>query len=70
MKWYRKTRFIHIPVSAPAYLINILALIFLTTVFLAANQNTHSVSDFFYAIFPYFVSTFLLVEWLAGKLSD
>jgi len=70
MKLYKKTKFIHVPVTIPAYIIYLLVIIFLVTVFIAIDKNSHSVSDTFYGVFPYFVSTFLLVEWFASKTSE
>lgn len=69
MKWFNKTKFIHLPSSPAGFIIYTLAILFLITVFVAVDRNSHSVSDTFYGIFPYFVSTFLLVEWLADKTS-
>jgi hypothetical protein len=56
------------PLSPWAYLLDLLIIVFLATVFMAANRNTHSVSDMFYNIFPFFAAAFLLREWLAQKL--
>lgn len=69
MKQYRKSKIIHTPASVGGYVIDLLAMLFVLTVIIAANQNSHSVSDMLYAIFPYAVPTFLLREWLASKLS-
>jgi len=69
MKWFNKTKFIHLPSSPVGFVIYVLAILFLITVFVAVDRNSHSVSDTLYGIFPYFVSTFLLVEWLADKTS-
>lgn len=38
-----------------------MAIIFCTTVFMAIDKNSHSVSDTLYGIFPYFVSVFTLL---------
>jgi len=70
MNWFRKTKFIYIPNSVVGYAIYLIAIIFLVTVFIAVDRNSHSVSDTFYGIFPYVVSTFLLVEWFASKTID
>ena len=69
MKIYRNGKIIYIPRYSIAYLIDILAVLFLITVILAADRNSHSVSDMLYAVFPYVVTTFLLREWIASKLS-
>jgi hypothetical protein len=66
---YRDTKSIHLPSSGVGFLIDILLVLFLLTVVAAANRNSHSVSDMLYSIFPYVVTTFLLREWIAAKLS-
>jgi hypothetical protein len=70
MNWFRKSKFVHLPISVAGYLIYLAAFIFSVTVFIAVDNDSHSVSDTMYGIFPYFVSTFLLVEWLASKTCD
>lgn len=70
MKTFLKRKYIHVPASFFGYLIWIAAIIFLITVVVAVDKESHSVSDTVYGIFPYVVSTFLLVEWFASKLSD
>ena len=69
MKWFKKTKFIHKPNTWQAYVIYLLAFIFLFTVFTAVDRNSHSVSDTLYGVFPFFVCTFLLIEWFASKTS-
>jgi hypothetical protein len=67
MNWFRKTRFVHIPASLPAYLIYIVAVGFLLSVFMAVDRNSHSASDTLYGVFPFVASVFLLIEWVAEK---
>ena len=69
MKAYRNNKITYIPITIGGYLIDILALLFVATVVVAAARNSHSFSDMFYSIFPYAVTTFLLREWIASKLS-
>lgn len=70
MKIFRKSKYINIPQSLAGYLVWFSAVAFLVTVFIAVDKDSHSVSDTIYGIFPYFASTFLLVEWFASKTSD
>jgi hypothetical protein len=70
MKLFSKRKYIHTPKSLTGYTVWTVAAIFLISVFFAIARDSHSVSDTFYGIFPYFVSTFLLVEWFASKNSD
>jgi drug/metabolite transporter (DMT)-like permease len=59
----------HVPVALPGAILAILALVFCATVFLAVDRHSHSVSDTFYGIFPYFASCFLLLDWIAQRTS-
>jgi hypothetical protein len=67
MNWFRKTRFVHIPAGLPAYLIYIVAVVFLLSVFMAVDRNSHSASDTLYGVFPFVACVFLLIEWVAEK---
>ena len=40
------------------------------TVFKAVDRHSHSVSDTLYGVFPFFVCTFLLFDWIGGKTSE
>jgi hypothetical protein len=48
----------------------LLAVLFCLTVFRAVDRHSHSVSDTFYGVFPFFVCTFLLVDWVGGRTSE
>ena len=39
-------------------------------VFVAVDSHSHSASDTFYGVFPFFVCTFLLIDWIGGRTSD
>jgi hypothetical protein len=67
--WFKRLGWLPAPVSVPGILICLLAAVFCLTVFLAVDRHSHSVSDTFYGVFPYFACTFLLLDWLAGKTS-
>jgi hypothetical protein len=69
MKLYRNSKTVHLPTAPGGYAVDILAVLFVATVVMAANRNSHSVSDMFYTIYPYAATTFLLREWLAAKFS-
>ena len=69
MKMYKDTKTIHVPISVGGVIIDVLALMFLATVFVALNRTTHSNTDFLYSLFVYAVPTFLLREWIAAKTS-
>jgi hypothetical protein len=68
-KWFKSYYWFYLPVALPGYLITILAILFCINVFIAVDMRSHSVSDTFYGIFPYFAATFLLWDWLCRKTS-
>ena len=69
-QWFKRQGWFYLPISLPGVVIMLAALAFCAQVFLAVDRKSHSVSDTFYGIFPYFASTFLLFDWIAGRTSD
>ena len=69
MTWFKPWGWIYRPVSWQGVLLVILTLIFCVQVFVAIDRNSHSVSDTFYGIFPYFVSSLGILKWIASKSS-
>lgn len=67
--WFKKTGLIYLPISIIGSLFYLATIIFCVTVFLAIDHNAHSVSDTLYGIFPYFVSAFTLLFWIAANTS-
>lgn len=67
--WFKTYGWFHLPVSVPGVILHLLAGLFCLSVFLAVDRHSHSVSDTLYGVFPFFSSTFLLLEWIAGKTS-
>ena len=67
--WFKKPGWIYIPTSVIGVVISLLAIAFCVTVFIAIDRNSHSVSDTFYGVFPYFVSAFTILFWIAGNTS-
>ncbi len=68
-KLFKKYGLIFIPISFLGLIITLLTVIFCETVFVAIDRNSHSVSDTLYGIFPYFVSAFTILFWIAGNTS-
>lgn len=68
--WFKKTGWIYLPVTASGIILYLLTAVFCTTVFIAADRNSHSVSDTLYGIFPYFVSAFTVLFWIASNKSS
>lgn len=69
-QWFRKTGWIYIPSSAVGTILYILTITFCVTVFIAVDRNSHSNTDTLYGIFPYFVSAFTLLFWIASNNSQ
>jgi len=69
-QWFRRFGWFYVPVSIPGTVVCVLAALFCLTVFRAVDRHSHSVSDTFYGIFPFFVCVFLLLDWIGGKTSD
>jgi len=68
--WYKRNGIVFIPVSVIGVVLYILTVAFCITVFIAVDRNSHSVSDTFYGIFPYFVSAFTVLYWIAANTSS
>ena len=66
-KWFKQFGWLYLPVSLPGALIALSALAFCAQVFVAVDRHSHSASDTFYGVFPFFVCTFLLFDWVAQK---
>ena len=66
---FKKWGLLYLPTSIIGVALYAAVLYFCATVCLAANRNTHSVSDFLYGIFPYIVSAFTLLYWIAANTS-
>jgi hypothetical protein len=67
--WFRRVGWFHVPVSALGFIVWVLALLFCVTVFRAVDRHSHSASDTLYGVFPFFVCTFLLVDWIGSRTS-
>jgi len=65
--WFKRWGWFHLPTSVSGATVVIAAAAFCINVFLAIDRHSHSVSDTLYGVFPYFVCTFLLVDWVAGR---
>ncbi len=70
LTWFRRWGWLFRPVSVAGWLALSLAILFCIQVFVVIDRHSHSVSDTLYGVFPYFVCSFLLLDWLATKTSD
>jgi hypothetical protein len=68
--WFKKLGWFYIPTSFAGIIITLIVVAFCITVFIAIDKNSHSVSDTLYGIFPYFVSAFAILFWIAGNSSN
>ena len=68
--WFKRVRWFCLPVSVPGATIILAALVFCVQVFLAVDHRSHSVSDTFYGVFPFFACAFLLFDRIASRTSD
>ena len=68
-QWFKRMGWFYVPVSVCGAVICVLAALFCVTVFIAVDRHSHSVSDTVYGVFPFFVCTFLLVDWVGGRTS-
>jgi hypothetical protein len=68
--WFKRFGWFHLPISAAGVLVSLAAVVFCITVFLAIDRHSHSVSDTFYGVFPFFACTFLLVDWIARSTTQ
>jgi len=67
--WFKKIGWIYIPSSIIGGLLTLIVVAFCISVFIAVDRNSHSVSDTFYGILPYFVSAFTIMFWIAANTS-
>ena len=69
MRWFRPFGILFLPTSLPGWVLTVLCGAFCLQVFAFVDGRSHSVSDTLYGVFPYWVPTFLLWAWIAGRTS-
>jgi hypothetical protein len=69
MRWFKQTGLLYCPISIPGWTTTLLAFVFCVHSFRFVDGRSHSVSDTFYGVFPYWIPTFLLWLWIASKTS-
>ncbi len=67
--WFKRIGWFHLPVSLAGGVVFLAAIGFCINVFLAVDRRSHSASDTFYGVFPFFACTFLIVDWIARSTS-
>ena len=68
--WFKKIGLVYLSVSAIGAVMYLLTIGFCITVFLAVDRHSHSNSDTLYGIFPYFVSAFTVLFWIAANACE
>jgi hypothetical protein len=68
--WFKRFGWFHLPASIPGAILCLLAALSCFTVFMAVDRHSHSVSDTLYGVFPFFVCTFLLLDWIGDRTSE
>jgi hypothetical protein len=70
MVWFKPFGPVFRPVSIAGWVLTLLAIGFCLQVFWIVDGKSHSVSDTFYGVFPYWIPTFLGWIWLAERTTD
>jgi hypothetical protein len=70
IKWFKRFGWFYVPTSIPGISVWLLAAVFCLTVFRAIDRHSHSATDTLYGVFPFFVCTFLLVDWIGGRTTE
>ena len=68
--WFRRAGCIYFPSTVQGFLIVAAAVAFCANVFWAIDRTSHSVTDTLYRVYPFFVCTFLLVDWIGRNSSS
>ena len=68
--WFKALGWVYQSVSWAGFIVVLAGLAFSIQVFMAVDARSHSVSDTLYGVFPYIVTTWALVYWVATKTVD
>jgi len=68
--WFKRLGWVYVPTSFAGIVVWFLALLFCLSVFHAIDRRSHSAADTLYGVFPFFVCTFLLVDWVAARTAS
>jgi hypothetical protein len=67
---FTRVGWFYLPCSIGGGVLCLLAAVYCATVFVAVDRHSHSVSDTLNGIYPSFVTTFLLLDWIARRLGE
>lgn len=68
--WFKRYGWFYLPVSVAGSVILLIAVLFCFNVFLNEDRQSNSAAETLYAIYPWFVGTFLLYDWIAQRSSS
>ncbi len=66
-RWFQRWGWFYVPASFPGFFLWGVAAGFCLSVFGAVDRHSHSASDTLYGVFPFFVCTFLLLDWVGSR---
>jgi hypothetical protein len=69
-KWFREWGWFYMPRAWPGWLLLALTVLFCLQVFTAIDRHSHSASDTLYGIFPFWVSAWTILGWIASRTSN
>lgn len=67
--WFKPWGWFYRPVAWPGWLALLLTVLFCLQVFGAIDRHSHSASDTLYGIFPFWVSAWTILGWIAASTS-
>ena len=67
MRWFKPMGLLFVPVSPAGCLATLLAIAFCANIFWIVDHHSHSVSDTFHSVFPFWAPTFLGLAWIADR---
>jgi hypothetical protein len=67
--WFKKIGWIYVPINPIGIVFTLFTIAFCINVFIAIDRNSHSVTDTLYGIFPFFISAFTILFWIASNTS-
>ena len=67
--WFKRAGWLYVPKSLAGALVLLLAAAFCVDVTMVIAPHAESLSDLAYAVIPYFICAFLMVDWIAGRTS-
>lgn len=65
--WFAPFGWVHYPASWQGWVITLLFVVFLVLTFAAIDLYSHSATDTFFGLFPFWVPAFLLWDWIASR---